>query len=162
MIKRVIFCLLFALLFLTACLSNGGSVEKTVGEEEEKPEKLVVYLNASSHTFVSQESGEEVFTYYPSTYSLGTMPTGGEFNSPRGNIFEQALAEYAGQTGIPIEVHYVEEYVGDSDVDMLTAHNAGLRSCGVLWGFRSADELKRAGACDLVSSAAELERLILK
>lgn len=53
-------------------------------------------------------------------------------------------------------------YVGDSDVDMLTAHNAGLRSCGVLWGFRSADELKRAGACDLVSSAAELERLILK
>ena len=116
MIKRVIFCLLFALLFLTACLSNGGSVEKTVGEEEEKPEKLVVYLNASSHTFVSQESGKEVFTYYPSTYSLGTMPTGGEFNSLRGNIFEQALAEYAEQTGIPIEVHYVEEYVGDSDV----------------------------------------------
>ena len=86
MIKRVIFCLLFALLFLTACLSNGGSVEKTAGEEEEKPEKLVVYLNASSHTFVSQESGEEVFTYYPSTYSLGTMPTG-ESLIVRGAIF---------------------------------------------------------------------------
>ena len=28
-------------------------------------------------------------------------------------------------------------YVGDSDVDMQTAKNAGVRVCGVLWGFRT-------------------------
>ncbi len=28
-------------------------------------------------------------------------------------------------------------YVGDSDVDMQTAKNAGVRVCGVTWGFRS-------------------------
>ena len=28
-------------------------------------------------------------------------------------------------------------YVGDSDVDMQTARNAGIRSCAVTWGFRS-------------------------
>jgi len=33
-------------------------------------------------------------------------------------------------------------YVGDSDVDMQTAKNAGVDACAVLWGFRSEKELK--------------------
>ena len=37
-------------------------------------------------------------------------------------------------------------YVGDSNVDMLTAANARLTKIGVLWGFRSRDELVDAGA----------------
>lgn len=32
-------------------------------------------------------------------------------------------------------------YVGDSDVDMQTAHRAGVKSCGVTWGFKSRDVL---------------------
>ena len=32
-------------------------------------------------------------------------------------------------------------YVGDSNVDVETAHNAGLPCCGVLWGFRTREEL---------------------
>ncbi len=35
-------------------------------------------------------------------------------------------------------------YIGDSDVDITTAKNSGLKSIGVTWGFRSADTL--AGA----------------
>ncbi|MDL2253684.1 HAD family hydrolase [Ruminococcaceae bacterium OttesenSCG-928-I18] len=52
-------------------------------------------------------------------------------------------------------------YCGDSNVDMLTAKNADITSCGVLWGFRSAKELSNAGAHSLVSTAEELERKIL-
>jgi len=37
-------------------------------------------------------------------------------------------------------------YVGDSNVDVETAHNAGIRCCGAEWGFRGYRELKEAGA----------------
>ncbi len=36
--------------------------------------------------------------------------------------------------------------IGDSDVDIHTAINAGITSIGCLWGFRSYDELNSAGA----------------
>lgn len=52
-------------------------------------------------------------------------------------------------------------YVGDSDVDVLTAHNAGLPCCGALWGFRGRDELARAGAEFLAADAQELLQIIL-
>lgn len=37
-------------------------------------------------------------------------------------------------------------FVGDSDVDMLTARNAGMAAVGAAWGFRGEDELRAAGA----------------
>lgn len=37
-------------------------------------------------------------------------------------------------------------YVGDSDVDMQTAQNAGMSSAGALWGFRTRGELASNGA----------------
>lgn len=52
-------------------------------------------------------------------------------------------------------------YVGDSDVDMQTGHNANLTTCGVTWGFRSRETLVESGACSLVDTAEELERCIL-
>ncbi|MCQ4022685.1 MULTISPECIES: HAD family hydrolase [unclassified Ruminococcus] len=52
-------------------------------------------------------------------------------------------------------------YVGDSNVDVITARNAGLDFCGVLWGFRTKEELENEGAKITVSSADELCRVIL-
>ena len=49
-------------------------------------------------------------------------------------------------------------YVGDSNVDADTAHNAGLPCCGVLWGFRTREELTAAGAEYLAEDAAALEK----
>ncbi|MBQ7906770.1 MAG: HAD family hydrolase [Clostridia bacterium] len=46
--------------------------------------------------------------------------------------------------------------VGDSDVDMMTAQNAGMTSIGVSWGYRSEDVLSRAGADYIVGSTEEL------
>ena len=37
-------------------------------------------------------------------------------------------------------------YVGDSDVDVITAKNAGVPCLSVLWGFRNKDELLSTGA----------------
>lgn len=53
-------------------------------------------------------------------------------------------------------------YVGDSGVDMDTAHNAGMDSCGVLWGFRGREELAAHGAMHLAGDPAELEEIIVK
>lgn len=52
-------------------------------------------------------------------------------------------------------------YVGDSDVDIETAHNAQLAGCGVAWGFRTEAELRAAGAEFLVHTAEELAALVL-
>ena len=53
-------------------------------------------------------------------------------------------------------------YVGDSNVDVETAHNAGLACCGVLWGFRTRQELTDAGAEHLAADAEELWNVIVK
>ncbi|MGD9761232.1 MAG: HAD family hydrolase [Candidatus Izemoplasmatales bacterium] len=51
-------------------------------------------------------------------------------------------------------------YVGDTETDILTAKNAGFYSVGVLWGFRKADELIRAGACKIVKHPLEILNLM--
>ncbi|MCI8422225.1 MAG: HAD family hydrolase [Lawsonibacter sp.] len=52
-------------------------------------------------------------------------------------------------------------FVGDSNVDIRTARNGGLPSCGVLWGFRTRAELEAEGADFLVETPEELAELIL-
>lgn len=52
-------------------------------------------------------------------------------------------------------------YVGDSNVDVATAQNAGLTCCGVLWGFRTEAELSAAGADYLAADTDALKALIL-
>lgn len=56
-------------------------------------------------------------------------------------------------------------YVGDSEVDVLTAQNAGMPCLSVLWGFRDKEAMVRVGAkhfCDtpskLVEMLTEMER----
>lgn len=52
-------------------------------------------------------------------------------------------------------------YVGDSNVDIVTAKNAGVKSVGVAWGFRGKEELEAEGADFIVYTAEELGKLIL-
>lgn len=47
-------------------------------------------------------------------------------------------------------------YVGDSDVDLLTARNSGLPCISVLWGFRGREFLLAHGATTLIERPEEL------
>ncbi len=51
-------------------------------------------------------------------------------------------------------------YVGDSDVDILTAKNSGLPCISVLWGFRSRPFLLEHGATTLISNPSEILSLL--
>ena len=73
----------------------------------------------------------------------------GKPNKPDPYFVSKALEEF----GIKPEEC---AFIGDSDVDMQTAENSGTVGIGVLWGFRSAEELKSNGARYLVSRASEI------
>lgn len=47
-------------------------------------------------------------------------------------------------------------YVGDTGTDMETARAAGMVAVGALWGFRTAEELRQAGAAMVIEHPLEL------
>jgi phosphoglycolate phosphatase len=47
-------------------------------------------------------------------------------------------------------------YIGDTEVDLATAKNAGLPCASVGWGFRTEAELKNAGAAYVFPNVEEL------
>lgn len=51
-------------------------------------------------------------------------------------------------------------YAGDSNVDVQTARAAGMDCCGVLWGFRTREELAGEGAAHLAACAGDLAALL--
>ena len=53
-------------------------------------------------------------------------------------------------------------YIGDSEVDVQTAHNADVQCIGITWGFRDRDCLMENG-CDFIADTAdEVYSLIIK
>ena len=53
-------------------------------------------------------------------------------------------------------------YIGDSEVDVQTAHNAGIKCIGITWGFRDRECLEENG-CDFIADTAdEVFSLIIK
>lgn len=51
-------------------------------------------------------------------------------------------------------------FVGDSDVDMITANNANMKVIGVTWGFRDAKVLKENNATYIINTPNELLNII--
>lgn len=52
-------------------------------------------------------------------------------------------------------------FVGDGETDVQTAANAGINCVSVLWGFRTEEQLKAAGAKVFANDFKELENLVL-
>ena len=51
-------------------------------------------------------------------------------------------------------------YIGDTEVDLATAKNAGMACIAVSWGFRSREQLIASGATRIAATAEELEKLL--
>lgn len=59
--------------------------------------------------------------------------------------------------GIACEKIY---FIGDSDIDMQTAKNAGMIAVGVAWGFRGTEELIENGADFIVETPQDILKLL--
>lgn len=88
-------------------------------------------------------------------------------------LFDIALGEKEGINKKPapdevnmvlkkLDIHHSQAvYIGDSDVDIATAENSNLDIIAVDWGFRGRTFLEENGAEIIVSSAYEIEKIIL-
>ena len=52
-------------------------------------------------------------------------------------------------------------YIGDSNVDIMTARNSGIECIGVSWGFRGKEELAKAGADYIADNIIELKDILM-
>ena len=94
---------------------------------------------------------ELIHHFFPDTIAvaIGEHEAEGICKKPAPDTVFAALRELGvGQEGAV--------YVGDSDVDIRTAENAGLPCISVLWGFRDKDFLIKHGAKTLISAPSEL------
>lgn len=68
---------------------------------------------------------------------------------PAPDMVENALAELGSSKSRAV-------YVGDSEVDIQTAANAGLNCISVAWGFRDVEFLRKNGAAVIANTPAEV------
>lgn len=86
--------------------------------------------------------------YFPGVYALGEVPECPRKPAP--DMLRVAMKTLGVDTCV---------YVGDSEVDVLTAANAGVPCLSVLWGFRDKETLRLAGGkyfCDEVSKMPQM------
>ena len=83
----------------------------------------------------------------------------GESPSVRRKPAPDTVLTAASQIGLSVDQCV---YVGDSEVDLQTARNAGMDCISVTWGFRDEVQLIAAGASVLVRTPEELESLLLR
>lgn len=90
-----------------------------------------------------------------------------------GDVFEEILGtgRFPGKPSPEGALYLAEKYgvspsecafVGDSDVDMKTAKNAGMVAVGVTWGYREKEILKEAGADFIADKPSEIYDIINK
>lgn len=91
--------------------------------------------------------------YFPGCFHL----TVGEREGVRKKPSPDAVLEILRTLDIPRESAV---YIGDSDVDIDTAKNAGIDCISVDWGFRSREFLLAHGAGQIVSTAEALKKLL--
>lgn len=92
--------------------------------------------------------------YFPGVFSVAQGALDGLPTKPDPTLLHRLMKEMGATKENTL-------FVGDSNVDIQTAKNGGLTSCGVLWGFRSREELVQEGADFLAENTDELKAVIL-
>lgn len=101
-----------------------------------------------------QEGVDELFhRYFSTTVEVAVGESPSVARKPAPDMVFAALQELGVAPNEAI-------YVGDSDVDLQTAHNSGLPCISVLWGFRDRDFLLAHGATCMVERPAEIVSLL--
>ena len=92
--------------------------------------------------------------YFSGLVSLAVGELEGVRRKPHPDMVEAA----ARQLNVPLSRCL---YVGDTEVDIDTAKNAGIDCACVTWGFRTPEQLKKAGASIVVDTPESLASYIL-
>ena len=121
-----------------------------LAELKERGVKLAVYSNKGDRF-----CGEIVEHFFPGVFDVIRGKVDGVPVKPDPAGLALVMNALGAETATTL-------YVGDSNVDMETAKNGNLVSCGVTWGFRGRQELEEAGAVYLADTAEELQALILR
>ena len=154
----------------------------------EKTEENVLRVRQESVPYYDQHNADKSRPYPGVTELLETLQTAGMQLAVASNKYQAATekliahyfpnikftAVFGQREGIPVkpdpiivkeilQIAKVQEeetlYVGDSGVDMQTAINAGVTSCGVTWGFRPRTELESFHPDHIVDNAEEIKLL---
>ena len=148
----------------------------------EKTEENVLRVRQEFVPYYDQHNADKSRPYPGVTELLETLQTAGMQLAVASNKYQAATekliahyfpnikftAVFGQREGIPVkpdpiivkeilQIAKVQEeetlYVGDSGVDMQTAINAGVTSCGVTWGFRPRTELESFHPDHIVDNA---------
>lgn len=154
----------------------------------EKTEENVLRVRQKFVPYYDQHNADKSRPYPGVTELLETLQTAGMQLAVASNKYQAATekliahyfpnikftAVFGQREGIPVkpdpiivkeilQIAKVQEeetlYVGDSGVDMQTAINAGVTSCGVTWGFRPRTELESFHPDRIVDNAEEIKLL---
>ena len=87
--------------------------------------------------------------YFPGLYARGESADCPRKPAP--DMVHRAMADICVEKCI---------YVGDSEVDVLTAKHAGVPCLSVLWGFRDRQEIADAGGTHFCETVADLPRML--
>ena len=87
--------------------------------------------------------------YFPGIYALGERADCPR--KPAADMVFRAMADIGVETCV---------YVGDSEVDVATAKNAGVKCLSVLWGFRDRDTLEQVGADHFCERTEDLTEIL--
>ena len=101
-----------------------------------------------------QMAGPVVEHYYPGLFPLVQGALDGVPTKPDPTLLHKLMGRMGATKADTL-------FVGDSNVDIKTAKNGGLTSCGVLWGFRGRAELEAEGADCLARTPEELVKAVL-
>jgi phosphoglycolate phosphatase len=131
------------------CLYRG--IREMLVQLAEQKIKLAVFSNKSEP--LTQKIVKSLLGEFPFVRVMGARSDVPIKPDPAGALI------ISKQMGVPPEEMI---YMGDSDVDMITATRAGMYAVGVLWGFRSREELLDNGAQMLLQKPADLMSVLLK